>query len=96
MPGGGAGHGPGSTAHLREGAGPARLRPSGRQVDPADLDVLANLVPGAQPRRVPDLTHLLRRTDGPGTVFGYRKLLRRPVEEDLLTDIARWLAERLG
>ena len=65
------------------------------QVDPADLDVLANLVPGAQTRRVPDLTHLLRRTDGPGTVFGYRKLLRRPVEEDLLTDIARWLAERL-
>ncbi len=66
------------------------------QVDPADLDVIANLVPGARIRRVPDLTHVLRRTDGPGTVFGYRKLLRRPVEEELLTGIAQWLAERLG
>ncbi|MGW5714945.1 alpha/beta hydrolase family protein [Amycolatopsis sp. NPDC003865] len=65
------------------------------QVDPADLDVIANLVPGARIRRVPDLTHLLRRTDGPGTVFGYRELLRRPVEEDLLTGVAQWLAERL-
>lgn len=65
------------------------------QVDPADLDVIANLVPGARIRRVPDLTHVLRRTDGPGTVFGYRKLLRRPVEDDLLTGIAQWLAERL-
>ncbi|MGK3208907.1 alpha/beta hydrolase [Amycolatopsis sp. MEPSY49] len=66
------------------------------QVDPADLDVIANLVPGARIRRVPDLTHVLRRTDGPGTVFGYRKLLRRPVEDDLLTAIAQWLADRLG
>lgn len=65
------------------------------QVDPADLDVIANLVPGARIRRVPDLTHILRRTDGPGTVFTYRKLLRRPVEEDLLTGIAQWLADRL-
>ncbi|MCR6482843.1 alpha/beta fold hydrolase [Amycolatopsis sp. OK19-0408] len=65
------------------------------QVDPADLDVIANLVPGAQTHRIPDLTHILRRTDGPGTVFGYRKLLRRPVEEDVLTGIAQWLAERL-
>ncbi|WP_372665971.1 alpha/beta hydrolase family protein [Amycolatopsis kentuckyensis] len=65
------------------------------QVDPADLDVIADLVPGARVRRVPDLTHVLRRTDGPGTVFGYRKLLRRPVEDDLLTGIAQWLAERL-
>ncbi|WP_410675270.1 alpha/beta hydrolase family protein [Amycolatopsis sp. cmx-4-68] len=66
------------------------------QVDPADLDVIANLVPGARIRRVPDLTHLLRRTDGPGTVFGYRKLLRRSVEDDLLTGIAQWLAPRLS
>lgn len=66
------------------------------QVDPADLDVIAALVPGAQTRRVPDLTHLLRRTDGPGTVSTYRKLLRHPVEDDLLSDTAQWLAERLG
>ncbi|SEF38222.1 hypothetical protein SAMN05421837_11956 [Amycolatopsis pretoriensis] len=65
------------------------------QVDPGDLDVIAKLVPGAQVRRVPDLTHLLRRTDGAGTVFGYRGLLRRPVEDDLLEGVARWLADRL-
>jgi pimeloyl-ACP methyl ester carboxylesterase len=66
------------------------------QVDPADLDVIAGLVPGARIHRVPDLTHLLRRTDGPGTVSTYRELLRRPVDAELLTGIARWLAERLG
>ncbi|MFJ7214894.1 alpha/beta hydrolase [Amycolatopsis sp. NPDC098790] len=66
------------------------------QVDPADLDVIAGLVPGARVHRIPGLTHLLRRTDGPGTVFAYRELLRRPVEDDLMTGVAQWLAERLG
>ena len=66
------------------------------QVDAADLDVIASLVPGgADTRRVPGLTHVLRRTDGPATPLSYRRLLRDPVDTELLTDVARWLADRL-
>ncbi len=66
------------------------------QVDPDDLDVIARLVPnGAETHRVPGLTHILRRTDGPASVFAYRRLLRSPVDDELLTGIAHWLATRL-
>jgi uncharacterized protein len=66
------------------------------QVDPGDLDVIANLVPSrAETHRVPGLTHVLRRTDGPASVFSYRRLLRAPVDDDLLTTVADWLKGRL-
>jgi len=66
------------------------------QVCPDDLDVIANLVPGgAETHRAPGLTHILRRTDGPGSVFAYRRLLRDPVDDELLTTVAHWLAVRL-
>ncbi|TDV44326.1 alpha/beta hydrolase [Actinophytocola oryzae] len=66
------------------------------QVDPGDLDTIARLVPGgAETQRVPGLTHVLRRTDGAGTVLSYRRLLREPVDAELLTGVARWLADRL-
>jgi pimeloyl-ACP methyl ester carboxylesterase len=66
------------------------------QVDPGDLDVIADLVPnGAETHRAPGLTHILRRTDGPASVFSYRRLLRDPVDDELLTMVARWLADRL-
>jgi pimeloyl-ACP methyl ester carboxylesterase len=66
------------------------------QVDPGDLAVIKRLVRGeADTYRVPDLTHVLRRDPGPASVLSYRKLLRRPVEDDILTDVARWLAPRL-
>jgi hypothetical protein len=66
------------------------------QVDPDDLDVIASLVPGgAETHRAPGLTHILRRTDGPASVFSYRRLLHAPVDDELLTTVARWLADRL-
>lgn len=66
------------------------------QVDPGDLAVIERLVKGgADVRRVPDLTHVLRRDSGPASVLSYRRLLRRPVEDDVLTDVARWLTARL-
>jgi hypothetical protein len=50
---------------------------------------------GKDTHRIPDLTHVLRRTDGPGTVMSYRRLLREPVDADVLTGVARWLSDRL-
>jgi uncharacterized protein len=66
------------------------------QVDPDDLEMVASLVPGeADTRRVADLTHVLRRDPGPASLLSYRRLLREPVDADLLSDIAHWLAKRL-
>ncbi|MBU6530918.1 alpha/beta hydrolase family protein [Streptomyces sp. NPDC057245] len=67
------------------------------QVDPADLDVVRRLVPGADTeiRRAPDLTHLLRRDPGRPTIRSYKKLLSRPVDADLLARVAEWLGDRL-
>ncbi|WP_433870873.1 alpha/beta hydrolase family protein [Saccharopolyspora sp. CA-218241] len=66
------------------------------QVDPADLDVMRRLVPdGAEVHCVPDLTHLLRRDTGRHTLRSYPRLLREPVDADLLSLVTTWLAHRL-
>ncbi|MEV0701172.1 alpha/beta fold hydrolase [Saccharopolyspora sp. NPDC050389] len=66
------------------------------QVDPADLDEIRRLVPGeVEVHRIPDLTHLLRRDPGRPSVRAYRRLLRRPVDADLLAQVTGWLAGRL-
>ncbi|WP_371782328.1 alpha/beta hydrolase [Streptosporangium subroseum] len=66
------------------------------QVDPADLDEIRRLVPGeVEAHRIPDLTHLLRRDPGRPSARSYPRLLRRPVDADLLAQVAGWLAHRL-
>ncbi|WP_218040922.1 alpha/beta hydrolase family protein [Acrocarpospora macrocephala] len=66
------------------------------QVDPADLAEIRRLVPGAvEIHLIPDLTHLLRRDPGPASVRSYPRLLRQPIDPDLLTQVAAWLAHRL-
>ncbi|AWS47354.1 alpha/beta hydrolase [Streptosporangium sp. 'caverna'] len=66
------------------------------QVDPADLDEIRRLVPGeVEVHRIPDLTHLLRRDPGRPSARSYPRLLRRPVDADLLAQVAGWLAHRL-
>ncbi len=66
------------------------------QVDAADLDEIRKLVPGeVEVHRIPDLTHVLRRDPGRPSVRSYRRLLRAPVDADLLTQVAGWLARRL-
>jgi pimeloyl-ACP methyl ester carboxylesterase len=66
------------------------------QVDPADLDEIRRLVPGeAEIHRIPDMTHLLRRDPGRPSVRTYPRLLRQPVDADLLALVAGWLTNRL-
>jgi pimeloyl-ACP methyl ester carboxylesterase len=66
------------------------------QVDPEDLDEVRRLVPGeVEVHRIPDLTHLLRRDPGRPSVRSYLRLLRQPVDADLLAQVAGWLAHRL-
>jgi pimeloyl-ACP methyl ester carboxylesterase len=67
------------------------------QVDAADLDEIRRLVPGeAEVHRIADLTHLLRRDPGRPSVRSYRRLLRRPVDPDLLAQVSGWLTLRLA
>ncbi|MFI8483742.1 alpha/beta hydrolase [Streptomyces rubrogriseus] len=63
------------------------------QVPPADLDEIRRLVPGghAEIHRVPDLAHILRRDPGRPTLRAYRRLLREPVDPELLALVATWL-----
>ncbi|WP_262702187.1 MULTISPECIES: alpha/beta hydrolase [Streptomyces] len=66
------------------------------QVDPDDLDEMRRLVPGgAEIHRVPGLTHILRRDPGRHTLRSYGRLLRDPVDPDLLSLITTWLARQL-
>ncbi|WP_430542491.1 alpha/beta hydrolase family protein [Streptomyces iconiensis] len=66
------------------------------QVDPGDLAEIRRLVPGeAEVHRIPHLTHLLRRDPGQHSMRSYRRLLREPVDPDLLTQITDWLSHQL-
>ncbi len=43
---------------------------------------------------LPNLTHLLRREDGPPSLRTYKKQARRPVDTGLLDRVSDWIAER--
>jgi len=65
------------------------------QVDPDELDEIRRLAQGpVDIRRFPDMTHMLRcypDSAPPPT----REQLRRPVEPELLTEIAEWMSAHL-
>ncbi|QCQ93111.1 alpha/beta hydrolase family protein [Rhodococcus sp. SGAir0479] len=66
------------------------------QVDPGDLETIAALVPDeVDTARVPDLTHLLRRDPRPPSLGVYRKLVRQPVDAEVLALVADWTAGHL-
>lgn len=65
-------------------------------VDHRDLDTIDRLVPGpVDTRRVPDLTHILRRDPGPASLRNYREQYRRPVDPGLLEEVAKWVSAHL-
>lgn len=67
------------------------------QVDPDDLKEIARLVPGgAETHRVDGLTHVLRRDPGRPTLNNYRRLLRDPIDPELLDLVAEWLTRQLA
>ncbi|MFI6541061.1 alpha/beta fold hydrolase [Nonomuraea sp. NPDC050547] len=66
------------------------------QVSPDDLDVLASVVPGpAEVRRLPDLTHLLRRDPGPASQSTYGRQYAKPVDPGLVEEVSAWIAAGL-
>jgi pimeloyl-ACP methyl ester carboxylesterase len=66
------------------------------QVDPADVELIGRTVAGPFTGRTPQLlTHLLRNDDGPPGLAGYRRQLERPVEPELVDEVAGWTAAQL-
>jgi hypothetical protein len=67
------------------------------QVPADDLAVLAATVPGpVEVRRVPDLTHTLRRQPRVASLRHYREELRRPVDPELLVTVVAWCRSVTG
>jgi uncharacterized protein len=65
-------------------------------VDHRDLDVIARLVPGpVETRLAPDLTHVLSRDPRPVSLRTYRQQYHRPVDPDLLEEVAKWVSANL-
>lgn len=66
------------------------------QVAPDDLAEVERLVPDdVEIHRIPDLTHLLRRDAGRPSLLSYSRLLRQPVDADLLAHVADWTSTQL-
>jgi pimeloyl-ACP methyl ester carboxylesterase len=66
------------------------------QVDPSDATTMGQLVAGVfDGETPPDLTHLLRRDDGPPGLRSYSSQLRRPPDRGVIERVATWTAARV-
>ncbi len=67
------------------------------QVDPADLERMAELLPGDfESHLVPDVTHLLRASGGEPGLKGYKRQVGMPVDERVVGYIRNWLVSKAG
>jgi fermentation-respiration switch protein FrsA (DUF1100 family) len=65
------------------------------QVDPADLERMAQLVKAPfESRLIPDMTHLLRPEEGEPAVSKYREEVLKPIDPRLLETVLRWLQKQ--
>lgn len=66
------------------------------QVDPGDVERMGRLVGSDFTGRViEDVTHLLRRDDGPPSLRTYKKQARRPVDHRLLDLVTDWILDQV-
>ena len=67
------------------------------QVDPDDVARIGSLVGGCFTGETPNnLTHVLRQEPGPAGILSYGSQLKRPVDEQLLQRVSRWVAAQLN
>jgi hypothetical protein len=66
------------------------------QVDPGNLERMRELIPAPfEAHAVPDLTHLLRREEGPPGIGTYRKQIKRPLDPRIPALIIDWLERHI-
>nr|KEP24036.1 alpha/beta hydrolase [Georgenia sp. SUBG003] len=62
-----------------------------------DLETIAATVPGAvETHAVADVTHILRRQDGPASLSAYKKEVRRPVDGRVVALVTDWARRQVG
>jgi uncharacterized protein len=65
------------------------------QVNPDDLEIIRDTVPGPiETHRPADLTHLLRDDHGKPSLSAYKRLAKLPTDEALLRTVGDWIAQR--
>jgi alpha/beta superfamily hydrolase len=65
------------------------------QVDPADLEIMAQLVKAPfEDHLIQDMTHLLRVEKGEASISKYKEEVMRPVEPQLMDIVLKWLKEQ--
>jgi pimeloyl-ACP methyl ester carboxylesterase len=66
------------------------------QVNPADLQRMAELVPAEfEAHKVPDITHMLRTEPGEPTMSTYKDQVLHPVDSRIFDLVSTWLAEHV-
>jgi hypothetical protein len=66
------------------------------QVDPADLERMAELVKAPfEHYLIQNMTHMLRTEEGEASISNYKEELKKPVEKEMLEIILRWLENRI-
>ncbi|AUI53375.1 hypothetical protein AC20117_11925 [Arthrobacter crystallopoietes] len=62
------------------------------QVNPADLEIIADVVPGpVETKCIPDLTHLLRRDPRTPMLSDYKRQIRERTDAEVLATVASWM-----
>ncbi len=62
------------------------------QCRPEDVAAISQTVQGpVDTHLLPNLSHILRNEPGNASLFNYNKLLKKPVEEEVLTLISEWI-----
>ena len=65
------------------------------QCDPADVDLIANLVPGqTEAHIIKDMTHILRLDKQEPSFFNYSEQLKKPIDPTVINLVLRWLKQR--
>jgi pimeloyl-ACP methyl ester carboxylesterase len=65
------------------------------QVNPEDLDRMAELVKGDfEAHKLPNITHFLRTESGEPTISTYKQQVTRPVDAEILRIVSEWLHKR--
>ncbi|MEJ2280266.1 MAG: alpha/beta hydrolase, partial [Candidatus Lokiarchaeota archaeon] len=67
------------------------------QVDPADLEQMANLVKSPfEYHVIENMTHMLRIEEGEASISNYKKEIIKPIEPKLLELVLKWLESRIN
>ena len=67
------------------------------QVDPSDLERMANLIKGPfEPHLIPNMTHLLRIEEGDAAISKYKNEIKKPLEPLVQEIVLHWIQSKIN